>query len=280
MKPVRGVIYAICAISVFLVVSCKSTKKVVREGSTEVKEHNEFFEKVENDAFRFETFSAKLNVSLNLPERSVSSKANLKIVKDEGLALSVQPFLGVEVFRLVINTDSILVLDRLNKQYVAENLKDMQGKLPVDFNFYNLQALFTNRLFLPGSQSVAPRDYRKFTLEQAGGNAEVKIQDAMGLRYRFFVDRENKLTATYVTDEASEYSLQWDYADFRVAGRQLFPEQMFVRLTSDRKMYGSMKLNFSKIEVDKPVDLDFSVPSRYKRITFDQVVKLLTRTMK
>ena len=40
----------------------------------------------------------------------------------------------------------------MNKRYMIENYSNLQGQTPIEFNFYNLQALFTNHLFIPGSK--------------------------------------------------------------------------------------------------------------------------------
>ncbi|MCC8171112.1 MAG: DUF4292 domain-containing protein [Parabacteroides sp.] len=280
MKPLKWIVYAGCILSLCWAVSCKSSKKAVRE-STEVSGSREdFFEKFEREAFRFETLSAKLKVNWQTPKNSMGSRVDLKIVKDEVILLSVQPFLGIEVARIRISPDSIWVLDRMNKRYVAEDLSAMKGKLPVDFNFYNLQALFSDRIFVPGNRSVMPADYRKFALHRDNGQAELKITDAMELVYRFSVDRENKLTDTYVSDKSGRYALQWRYADFRVTGQQLFPMRMDVQVTDNGAEKGKIEFYFNKIDVDKPVNPDFSIPAKYNRVTFEEVVKLLTRAVK
>ena len=280
MKRVRVVCYIGMLAVVLLAASCKSTKKVAREESAGAKNRAEFFNRFEKNAFRFETLTARLKADIDLPGKSVGSRVDMKMVKDRVFQLSVQPFLGIEVFRVMISTDSLIVLDRMNKRYVAERLETLQGQTPVDFNFYNLQALFTDRIFVPGSQSVEPKMYRHFTLEETGGNVVASVQDAQHVTYRFTVDRENKLIRTEASDRSDKYSVRWEYTGFRATGDQLFPMMMDVRLWGGSKALGGLKLGFSRVEVDKPVEIDFSVPPRYTRITFAEIVKPLTRGKK
>ena len=128
---------------------CKSTKKVGTVEAGGAKAHNEFFALMQEQAFKYETLTARLNVDLNLPGNNMSSRVDLKMVKDSAFQLSVQPFLGIEVFRAEISVDSVKVIDRMNKRYVADNYANLKGQTPIEFNFYNLQALFTNRLCSP-----------------------------------------------------------------------------------------------------------------------------------
>lgn len=280
MKGIRIACYAGMLIAGLLAVSCKSTKKIARQESAGAKNRTEFFTRFEKNAFRFETLTARLKADIDLPGKSAGSRVDLKMVKDRVFQLSVQPLLGIEVFRIMVGTDSLIVLDRLNKRYVAERLETLQGQMPVDFNFYNLQALFTDRIFAPGRQEIEPEMYRRFTLEDTGGQVVASIRDAQHITYRFTVDRENNLIRTEASDRSGKYSVRWDYAGFRAAGDQLFPMLMDVRVQGGGKELGGLKLGYSRIEVDKPVDIDFSVPPRYTRISFAEIVKSLTKGKK
>lgn len=278
-KRILGSLGWLCML-LLLISGCKSTRKVETVEGGKAKSPKAFFAEMEDQALPFRTFSARLNADLKLPGKEISSRIELKIVKDSALLLSVQPFLGIEVFRAQLTTDSIKILDRLNKRYVAENYENLRGQTPIEFNFYNLQALFTNRLFLPGEQEVTPRLYNRFKLKQEGASAEIKAQDKMGLQYLFNADGEGKLLATRVSDPSDQYVLDWGYADFRLAAEHPFPMLMDVNLFAKGKNEGGMKLHFSRIQTDTPLNMDFSIPSKYKRITFAQILKSLSNANK
>ena len=201
-----------------------------------------------------------------------------KMVRDSAFQLSVQPFLGIEVFRAEFTVDSIKVVDRMNKRYVAERYADLKGQTPIEFNFYNLQALFTNHIFLPGKQEIDPKQYKRFKLNQEGSTAEIKVKDTMGLLYTFFADGEEKLLSTYITDPSEQYALQWDYSDFRVAEGQPFPMLMDVQVLANGSSQGGIAFRFSRIQTNVPVNLDFSIPAKYKRITFAQIIKSISNS--
>ena len=228
-----------------MLTGCKSSKKVGTVESASVKAHNEFFQSVEDQSFQFRTLTARLNVDLDIPGKQMISRVDMKMVKDSAFQLSVQPFLGIEIFR-------------------------------IEFNFYNLQALFTNHLFIPGEQGVSRKHYNRFKLNQEGPVAEIKTKDAMGLFYTFKADGEEKLLSTYVADPSDRYALQWLYEDFRLVDRQPFPMLMDVQVLKNGNPEGGVKIHYSRIQLDEPLKLDFSVPSKYKRITFAQVLKTIT----
>ena len=272
------VIPAFFLLIILFITGCKSSKKVETVVSGGAKSHNEFFEQMEERAFRFNTLTARLNAELKMSKNNMSSRVDLKMVRDSAFQLSVQPFLGIEVFRAEFTVDSIKVVDRMNKRYVAERYADLKGQTPIEFNFYNLQALFTNRIFLPGHQQIQPKEFKRFKLSQDGDKAEIKVKDAIGLLYTFFADSEEKLLSTYITDPSEQYALQWDYADFRVTDGQSFPQLMDVNVLSNGSSQGGVAFRFSRIQTNVPVNLDFSIPAKYNRITFAQIIKSISNS--
>ena len=272
---------ALIVVCFLLVLSgCKSSKKVGTVVSGGAKAHNEFFEAMEEHSFRFNTMTARLNAELKGTKNNMSSRVDLKMVKDSAFQLSVQPFLGIEVFRAEFTVDSIKVVDRMNKRYVAERYADLKGQTPIEFNFYNLQALFTNHIFLPGQQFIEPKQFKRFRLNQEGSTAEIRIKDSLGLLYTFFADGEEKLLSTYITDPSEQYALQWDYADFRITDGQPFPQLMDVNVLANGSSQGGIAFRFSRIQTNVPVNLEFSIPAKYKRITFAQILKSISNSQK
>ena len=84
---------ALIAVCFLLVLSgCKSSKKVGTVVSGGAKAHNEFFEAMEEHSFQFNTMTARLNAELKGTKNNMSSRVDLKMVKDSAFQLSVQPF--------------------------------------------------------------------------------------------------------------------------------------------------------------------------------------------
>lgn len=255
---------------------CKSSKQVgtVTPGAAKAKQA--FFQAMEEQALHFQTLTARLGVEINLPNFQVNStRVDLKMIKDSAFQLSVQPLLGIELFRLELSRDSIKVLDRMNKRYLAENYEAIRSQTPIAFNFYNLQALLTNRLFLPGEREIKQSQYDRFRLDQTGAKALIQAKDAMGFGYLFEADGEEKLLATEMTDAKEQYRLRWGYADFRMVDKQIFPQGMTIEVFKEGNVEGQMQWGISRMRLDEPVKLDFVIPAKYIRMTLEQLVRTL-----
>src|SRR5688572_8544952 len=69
----------------------------------------------------FTTFSAKGRMQLEKPDEKLASAVTIRIKKDSVIWVSVVPALGIEVARVRITPDTIQILDRLHKEYLAGN---------------------------------------------------------------------------------------------------------------------------------------------------------------
>jgi hypothetical protein len=191
----------------------------------------------------------------------------------------VQPLFGIEAFRIVLSEDSVLVIDRFNRRYALESTRDVQGDARPDFNFHNLQALFTNSIFLAGKTEITPSDYRKFSVEKTSRLALIQTVDRQGIQYLFSGDYHGKIQSLYITGKENKVSILSDYNDFReiISGSRLFPMQMSMKMKASPG--SDMQLNFvySQIELDNYFELNFDVPAKYNRIRLADALTILKK---
>lgn len=262
----------VCIVLFLLPTGCRTVKELTGETDAALKAETEFFRTLDEQSLRYETLSAKIQFEFTPASgKEVGSRAQLRLRRDDRLQISVQPFLGIEMFRLEVSRDSVKVLDRMNKRYFVESIADLKARKHFDFTFGNLQALLTNRLFLPGKQDVSLSDRERFGWERIPAGYHLRTADAAGIQYRFLADNEAKLRTTEVTD-ADQHTLTWDYTNFRTVEGRLFPMDMLASLRDNK-----LSIRFNKVELDTPVDLKFTIPDGYERVTPEQILKALTR---
>lgn len=278
MRRINGIVLS-CLLLVTLLgfYGCKSAKVPGGKEKVNTKELKEFVASMQEQEPAFRTFSARLSVDLQTGGKTMGSRVELKLVKDSALQLSVQPFLGIEVFRMELTPDSVKVMDRMNKRYVAEGYTALKEEWPIDFNFYNLQALFVHQLFLPGEQEVEGVHYDQFRLDREGAITRLHARDRMDLRYCFEANSSEQLLSTLITEGNGRYSLLWKYLSLEAqpSVAWLFPLQMQVSFRDEGIRKGGMDIRFSRLQWNKPLNMDFSVPAKYKRITFADIIKMI-----
>jgi hypothetical protein len=226
-------------------------------------------------SLEYRTLSARLHIELAAgAEKSFSSRAGLKILRDRTLQISIQPLAGIEVMRIEFSPDSVKVLDRMNKRYLADSFENLRGDMPPALNFYNLQALFTNRIFLPDETAWTDSAFARFRCEPAthGEGYIFRTQDAHGLDYLFTSSGET-LSATEIA--GASHTLHLDYASFSSVGEsgQPFPTEIRAEWRVGDENGGSLAIRYSHIDIDRPLDIRFDVPKNCERVGLLQILK-------
>ncbi len=269
----------LCLLCGVLLAGCKTSRKVGTVASKGAKQEAVFFTSLKEQALQYNTLTARLNVTLDLPGKNFSSRVDLKMIRDSALQLSVVPFLGIEAFRIELTADSIKVIDRLNKRYVADNYEKMRSETPVAFNFYNLQALFTDHIFIPGEKEFSTAQYSRFKLIQEGPAAEIRITDNLDILYTFIADGEEKLLSTHISDPSGRFFVNWLYSDFRLVENQPFPMQMDVSVNEEQVKKGGIQIGFSRMQLNDPLQIETSLPARYQQVRLSDIIKSLTKNL-
>lgn len=233
----------------------------------------ELMSTVKKQQFQFSNLYVKMNADLNMKGNDVSSKIELKMLRDSIIQLSVQPMFGVEIFRLALTKDSVKLIDRLNKRYAVESYTQMKNENAVVFNFYNLQSLLVNRIFFPGEKTVSEALYDRFHLTSKGATSELSVKDASGVQYVFKADAQGKLLSSIMSMTKNLSTLQWIYSDFHTQGNQLFPSIMNVSYTHNGTTAVKAQLNYAKISPNTILNLSFSIPEKYKRVSLMDILR-------
>ncbi|HKM45591.1 MAG TPA: DUF4292 domain-containing protein [Dysgonamonadaceae bacterium] len=257
--------------------ACKSKEKIIQADSAlEHKANSKLFEDIMYKGLKFNTFSSKLSMTISTGTKTVSSKGNLRIINNEAILLSVQPLFGIEMFRLYVEPDHLIVLDRMNKRYVKETFDDLTEKNSIGFNFYSLQSLFTNNLFVPEQSSISASDYRKFKYSETSEQYVLSASDKKSnIDYSFSINGNDQITLTQLALPKKNYSLHWNYSQFSLMRDLFFPhEMMVVASTQKNKLNASFSL--SDINLETQMDLETTIPSSYTKMELSEVLKMFS----
>ena len=256
-----------------LVTSCRSSKMSTSSGLESLSEMK-YLEEVIEKAPSFDTFSSKVKLNVNLNGKDMSVNGTLKMKKDDLIQLSIVPLLGIEVARLEITKDNVLIIDRMNKQYVSAPVSMLKFLANADVDFYTLQSLFFNELFLPGSKAVEPKDIKAFSVEKTDNEMFVRVKKSGSIGYCFKLDANaGQLTNTEISSRTN-YRLNWKYADFKPLASKNFPTYMGVSFEGAGKPLKA-EFSFSKMETGKNAPSRTVISDKYKQIDTDELLKQL-----
>jgi outer membrane biogenesis lipoprotein LolB len=201
-------------------------------------------------------FSAKARLLLTPDgDKDFGATLHLRMERGQYLWASVSVALGIEAARLYVTSDSVFVLNRLKKEYVAQSLSYFQQFTSAPVSLNTLQQLFTgNTLF------VLPDTLRSDSASAAGWFFSMPLQQVV---YAVYVNKDNlRPTAQHLTDSVRQQHLQVLYSDYQKEDVQNIPRKIALQATAKARM----KVTFDYQNVSfAPFDpIQFSIPASYR----------------
>lgn len=200
-----------------------------------------------------EFFSAKLDIeSADNYFIMKNFSANLRMHKDEAIWVSVSANLGlkIEVGRAYITPDSIMVMDKYNRQYYSKPFSYINSflKYPLDFTTLQ-QLLWGNPPACAGVQSY----------ENIGELIKVKTDS----EFLWLDKTDYLLRKILLNDAASKKSLEVDYDRFEsLSGKPFSTSRLFKFILPEIYQF---QVYLSKLDNSGPYEMPFDI-SRYKRV--------------
>ena len=263
---------------IILLNGCKTSHSTSSAVALSKMGKEERIESIQNQTMPFNTLSSSLRFSIKpgMNKNTTTANALLRIIKDQIIQLSLRiPLLGTEVARISITPEQIIVIDRINKRYVSESMQTVKEKASFDFDFYSLQALFTNQLFIAGKSSISGKDYNSFDWNEDKFHVNLNNTDDQGIHYDFVSDFTNRIIQTEMYKNKKEANLNWLYKDFGLASNnRLFPMKMTMELTVPNDLI-TLNLTFNTVDIDADFKLDASIPDKYQPIEIEQIIKMI-----
>lgn len=239
-------------------------------------QREQFLQKVNDNAQHARFLTSKVKFSVSVGNREMTLTGNLKMKRDDVIRLQLMAFGFVEAGRLEFTQDYVLIVDRINKQYLQVPYKhlDFLRNSGIDFNM--LQALFWNELFQPGKGRLTDRQLKKFETQSSSDENIVISLENDKLSYRWLADKANqrvKMANVLYNDRyRGNYQLNWDYDDFKVFNRKYFPHQHKVTFTTpDREVKFDMILNY--VGSDDDWETRTVLPGKYRQMPVDEILR-------
>src|ERR1035437_206001 len=107
-------------LAMLILSACKTTRLVTKTNVPTTKSNAvaQVIKQVMKVQPQFKTANvSKMAMTFNLNERQINVSAACRIKKDSAIYLSIQPFMGIELFKAELMPDSMRVFDKMNHRY-------------------------------------------------------------------------------------------------------------------------------------------------------------------
>ena len=205
----------------------------------------------------FNTLSLKGKANLNVNGNENDVTMLIRIEKDKKIWVSVTAVLGVEVARAVITPDSLLLRNNLDKTYARKPFSYIYGFTNKQINFKLLQAVFAGNT-IPDFMNVSSK------LEQENG---VWVLSGLtnSLAYRSLFNTLLKVNETSLNDAKAAQAFKVVYGSYTPLNSTVFPSSLKINSMSGQKKI-DIGIEFTKIDINVPVEFPFTIPKSYELI--------------
>jgi hypothetical protein len=212
------------------------------------------------EKFDFEYLQAKSKIRFSSPDKSLSSSATIRMKKDSIIWISLSPFFGIEAARGFISQDTIVFMDRVNKDVYRYNYESLSKTLNFDIDFQMVQSIILgNQVFNFEGDDNFSKKSGELRIGQERGRFELETYAAVANR------KVRKIKVREIPDGSR---MEIVFSEFNIVATQAFPFDTNVEIISKGtkgEETTQVEISHSKVEVgDNTISFPFSVPDRYE----------------
>lgn len=241
---------------------------------------------MEDNAFDYSNLAIKRMVcQFDNGKIKTSFRGSLQAQKDEQITLMLTK-LNIPIARLWLTPDSVKFINYLEENYFLGNYSFLSSMMDMKLDFETVNAVISNDVFSLTKQRDTDNGTYKTSIEggmyvlesvlhPTGGKINQKIPTKKPLRgskninhgapviQRLYVHPVTfKLHKITLEDSLNARKMNIDFSDFVEVGKQLYPGQIALDLTSPQT---NMQLNIkmSNFSLDKERSIRFRVPENF-----------------
>jgi hypothetical protein len=212
---------------------------------------------LDNNRIEFKTFSAKIDVDYRGgDDKHYDVNATLRMYKDSLIWVSVNAVLGIEAMRMLINKDSVFLLDKLNKTYLTRSIDYLQEISGLPLTLSALQNLLVgNPVFVDSIVSYS-NDNNSIALLSIGKS----FKNLLSINGNENVLVNSKLDDLDITRSRTA---NLSYDDYENRKNRNFSSKRRISVSEKNKL--DISLHFKQYEYNDDVNFPFSIPKNYKQ---------------
>ena len=212
--------------------------------------------------------TAKIDGKLKMQGLPLSPSLKIFMQKDSLIDISIRaPFVG-EAGRLVFTTDSVVIVNKMNKTFVKENISSFLKYYPGGLS--DVQSLLLARFFVPGYDvmDVDLEDLVEILFENNQFNVVPKEAASLpGISYGYIIDELfNPLWLIVLPEERDDIELDIQYI-YNLQGYNIIIDFY----EGDKKREVTLELKNPEWEAGMPDKI--SINKKFRQLTFSEFLR-------
>lgn len=211
-----------------------------------------------NNYIDFQTFSAKIKADVQAKDNVPELTANLRMIKDSVIWVSIQAtFLNIEVYRVRITKDSVILLNKQEKEVQYRSLDYLQEVTQIPFDFKTIQdMLIGNPVFFNESNAIVRKKDDHLLVYSVGDLFKTLLTLNAGNNQLLYCKLDD-------VDVYRNRTASMSYSDYENINGKPFSTARQIIVTEKNRI--DIKLNYKQVEFNKELSVSLSVPKNYKK---------------
>jgi len=277
---VRNISFVFLLFSVLLT-SCKSTQNFYnKKGELKNITDTKLINSVESNYASYNTiFYKKFKAEVTFKDDRKSFKGNLYLQKDSSIIVSINPLMGIELFRVKLSPNKVEIIDRTKKSYTVANYELLWKKFLIELDYFTIQKILTNEFYtypISNTEERYIKRYKHYTSNEFYQLKSVK-DGRIDRKYRREKTEELvlhefsilpeifKISKSYIRDFSVDSEVDINYDNFSVFNDSYIPALLRIKGRRGIEDF-SMQIEFEHIELDSENSIGFKISSKYKKI--------------
>jgi outer membrane biogenesis lipoprotein LolB len=202
----------------------------------------------------FSFYQSRAKVNYKDDNQKVELDINLVMEKDQYIWMSVTAVLGIEVARIMITQDSVKILDRLHRKYIATDFDYIQRLSNVPLKLNNLQNLIIGN-------TVFGNSVQKSVVDTILGAISVSTIINTQKQTTFY-NANYKVNRTLIEEQNQSRQLNITYPTYSAFDQNVYPNAMNINIRAEKNLECTFEL--SNFVFTKKRETQFTVPSGYE----------------
>lgn len=281
-KAAKSALIACLIICLLTASSCRSTRSLTGNSNDIENIDKDWFERINDTSLKTGTVSAKIKLELNADGKKQDIGGSCNLQRDKIIQLSLVAFGFIEVGRLEITPDYLMIVNRMQREYVKVSFDDVPYLTDAGINFHNLQSLFWADLFVTDNDSACSKD--NFISTKNGSQMQLVSTGFPTFTTQFTVSLATGLlsrTAIIVPQKKSTPLLEWRYEHYaeikKDDNQKYFPDKINLAVMGGGNN-PTAKLSLSNLKcTNKQIEPSKEPGGKYKQIDANKILKTLMK---
>lgn len=228
---------------------------------------------IRENELKYDWLMLKSNVTTLFEGEDKSFDARVRLRKDSLMLITIE-LLTIDFAKVLISKDSIKMVDYHHKKYFKGDFNYINDLLNADLDFNVIQSIIIGNAaeFTEEDDKLNPVTDRtncvyKLSTERQKHLRRIEkgTEDLKKALQIMTLDPETfKITKNEFIDPAANRSFIASYTDFKTKDSVYAPYSVNIDIKAERNM--NIKIEYVRIEKNKPQKFQFSIPQKYEKI--------------